>query len=488
MLESVGNNIWLEGAEQGSGSQQEIMALQKAIIANDNVTDVANLQNGAALGKQSLEGTLVKLLWDMKHLVLWNKIQKIKAYAIVEEYSVQDGYGQGTDGFQDQLSISEEADPTLFRDYALVKFIRQVYRVGDIATMVNNITGPEMLAIEAAMRRALRITERSLWFGNSAVFPNSWDGIYAKLNTIGNVENIIDARGANISEEQIRTGAEIINVNYGNVSDLICSNSVKTSIDTLYGPANYRVEQTAHPVNLSIGHSINEFKTSFGNGPITPSIFLNIEGKGVAKTKNSVGVIIEGKTNVKAPDTPSIALAANTGVTGSLFASTGSGGAIAGAYRYRVSAVNDAGESAACAASIGTVVAGGSITITVTPAGTGEVATGYRIYREPTPNSGAGTERFLNEVAIATLTYDDLNTELPGTGIVFMMDLSASGENRSIAFKQLTPMYRQELARLDASKRGFVGLYGTPVFYGMNKIVAIKNVASAAIRSNTLDL
>jgi len=490
-MELIGNNIWLEDAQYGGSNYKEIIALQKALIANEGETDIANLRGGESLQRQSLEGTLVKILWDMKHLVLWNKIQKLKAFSTLEEYSVQDGYGQGTDGFQNQLDIPLEADPSLRRDFALVKYIRQLYRVGDVATMVDTITGPEIIAVEAAMRRSLRIAEKALWFGDSATRPNSWDGVYTKLKDIGNTENIIDVRGRNIEEGDIRTAAEIISINYGTPTDLICSNSVKTSIDTLYGPANYRVEQTNHPTNLSIGHSIVEFKTSFGTGPITPNIFINVEGKGVATTKNAAGAIVEGKTNTNAPDTPTFALAVNAPTqAGSQWAATGDGGAIAGQYRYRVSAINDAGESQAAIAQQATVAAGGSITVNCTVAGTGAAATGFRIYREPTPDAGAGTERLLAEIAVgATPTpYVDLNADLPGTSVVFVLDLSASGSERSMAFKQLVPMYRQPLAKIDASKRGFVALYGTPIFYAINKIVAIKNVASTAIINPELDL
>lgn len=490
-MEMIRNNIWLEDFQSGSDSINDVIKLQKAIIANDGQTDVSALRDGAALGRQSLEGTLVKVLWDMKHLVLWNKIAKLRAFATLEEYTVQDGYGQGTDGFQNQLDIPTEADPTLKRDFALIKYIRQVYRVGDVSNMVNNITSSEMLAIEAAMRRSLRIAEQNLWLGNSAARPNSWDGVYAKILKDGDPDNVIDLRGSAVDEASIRTAAEIITVNYGTPSDLICSNSVKTSIDTLYGPANYRIEQTNNPNVLSIGHSITNFKTSFGNGLITPNIFLNIEAKGVAKIKNAAGVIVEGKTNPKAPDTPSFTLTANAAPqSGSKWKTSGDGGAIAGQYRYRVAAINDSGESAAAAAKQETVAEDGSITISITPAGTGEAATGYRIYREPTPNSGAGTERYMTEVAVAGSPTDvvDLNDDLPGTGIAFMLDLTSSGSARSIAFKQLTPIYKQELARLDASKRGFVGLYGTPIFYAINKIVAIKNVASAGLVNKTLEL
>ena len=75
----------------GSAGSGDIALLQKALEAQQGITDIANLQSVGALQPQSLEGTLALLTHSEKHLTLWRDIPKGNAFSTLEEYSVQTG-------------------------------------------------------------------------------------------------------------------------------------------------------------------------------------------------------------------------------------------------------------------------------------------------------------------------------------------------------------------------------------------------------------
>ena len=488
---SIADKDYFNGTAQSN--QAEIEELRKALLANDTLTDSTAFTDGSALQPQALETTLLMLLFQEDSLLFYKDLHRSQASSTLEEYPIQDGYGTEV-GFVDQLSLPEEDDAELRRAHERVKYIRSVFRVGDVMRLVKQIKNAESIQVQAAMMRVLVKTEKSLFFGDEDMDPNSFNGLYKTVKSRANAQNVIDLRGATLLESDIRTGAEIIKLAYGTASQFYCSTGVGTSIDQLYGPSNYRVNVSDRnrPSEMTVGHKIKGFDTSYGDPMIKRDIFLNKESRGVSLIKNPAdkSQLIEGKKSTKAPDTPTFVLTAEAGPqAGSQWKTTGDGGAIAGAYRFRVSAINSFGEGIAAAADVATVVATGRFKLVITPAGTGEAATAYVIYREPTPNAGngaTGAERFMVEVKKtgATDTFYDLNADLPGTSISFLNDMASTGERRTMTFRQLAPIHKQPLAKIGAYIWGFIALYGTPIIYAPDRIVVFKNVGvERAIRA-----
>lgn len=62
----------------GQASMNDVEALNKALSAGYG-TDVAGLTGGAALRVQSLDKTLMSVIQDNKHFVLFNKLPKAKS-------------------------------------------------------------------------------------------------------------------------------------------------------------------------------------------------------------------------------------------------------------------------------------------------------------------------------------------------------------------------------------------------------------------------
>lgn len=476
----------------GEGSSSEITDLIKALQAQEGVTDIADLQGGGAIQPQSLETQLALLTFQEKHLRLFKDIGIQKAFSTLEEYSVQDGYGT-EGGFVGQLENPEEDDADLKREFAVVKYIRGLWRVSDVLQFSKTITNSEVVQVQAAMMRTLRTLERTLFFGDSSLIPQSFDGLEKTIVTNGDSFQVIDLRGATITEANLKQGAEIITANFGAPTDMYTSLSVQTTIDQIMGNAtNQRlnIEQLGGDGKMALGSSVSEMRTTFGNFNLKPDIFINPEAQGVPVIKDSSGSLVEGATSVKAPATPSFALTPVAAtVVGSLWAASGSGGAIAGEYNYRIVAINQYGKSAAAVAAAATVAASGSMSIAITPGSGAYTVTAYEIYRETIP--GSGVIKFMKTVAAdgSPTTYVDLNTDLSGTSKSFLIDNSTVGELRTMVLSQLAPMHRVEYAKIGPYRWGTVNMYSVPKWYAPRRFVLYKNIGvQKLIKNNVINL
>lgn len=477
----------------GEGNSKDVKDLIKALQAQEGTTDIADLEGGGALQPQSLETQLAMLTFQEKHLRLFKDIGVQKAFSTLEEYSVQDGYGT-EGGFVGQLENPEEDDADLKREFAVVKYIRGLWRVSDVLQYSRTITDAEVVQVQASMMRTLRTLERTLFFGDSALIPQSFDGLEKTIVDKGDSFQVIDLRGGTISEANMKQGAEIISANYGTPTDMYTSLSVQTTIDQIMGNAtNQRlnIEQLGGDGKMALGSSVSEMRTAFGNFNLKPDIFINPEAQGVPVIKNSSGSLVEGATSTKAPAMPTIvATASGSSATGSLWAASGSGGAIAGAYAYRVAAINQYGKSTASVANSDTSVAGESINVVITPGAGAYAATAYEIYRETTP--GSGIMKLMKTVAdsgSATTTHEDLNADLPGTSKSFLIDNTTVGELRTMILSQLAPMHKVEYAKIGPYRWGTVNMYAVPKWYAPKRFVLYKNIGvQKLIKNSVIDL
>jgi len=168
--------------------------------------------------------------------------------------------------------------------------------------------------------------------------------------------------------------------------------------------------------------------------------------------------------------------------------------AFTGDYFYAVSAKNRYGESAltALSDSLVTVAAGKSVDLKFA-AGTGvaEPATGFCIYRSevnPVTALNATPLYKILEVSVAELGngYDggaagivrDRNRKLPYTDEAMMVEWDM---DQVLAWKQLAPMMKMNLAVVAPIQRFMVLCYGTPMLYAPRKMIRFINIGKTIV-------
>jgi hypothetical protein len=486
----------------GSSTQSDVQDLMKSLQAQEGITDVATLTSVGALQPQSLEGTLAFLTFSDKHLTLWKDIPKGTAFSTLEEYTVQTGYGQSGSSWVSQMETPEEADPEWKRETANVKFARELWKVSDVAGMVTTIKDSEVAAKQAATMRLLRNLNRTLYTGDSTLIPNQIDGFAKAIENNGSSDHVKDLRGAAPTQNDFRELTELVVSNYGTAegAGLYCSPGGITTIDQILENVGQSTAQRFMQGNvdqsggISIGFGVNSIKTSFGNIVPKTDIFIagEYEGKGVPKkpTPGNPGVLIEGKTTARAPDTPGIVVTTQGATVPNSKWSDTDFRPSAATYSYRVAAGNAYGLSAAAqpADAAANVVAAGSNTVTITPAATSAFpATYYEVYSEKA--AGDGIYRFVGRVAdsgSATTDFVDLNENIPGTTRMFLLDLTSVGEMRTFMLKRLAALHAKQYARVGEYNWGSVNMYAASLFYAPLRFCMLKNVPVGVVSKNNL--
>lgn len=500
------NNFFHEDAYEGYGasSSEDVRVLLKALEAQEGVTDIANLTSVGALQPQSLEGTLALLTFQNKHLVLLNDVPKGTAYSTLEEYTVQTGYGQ-EGGWVGQMESPLEGDPSAKRKYATTKFLRDMWKISDVSGLVTTIKDAEVWAKQAATMRILRRLNQTLYSGNSAMISEQIDGFEQAITGNGSTDHVRDLRGNSPSQQDFREMAELIASNYGNVdgTNVYLSPGGITAVDQILeqgsGLGTYSAQRFVQGTvgadgGIALGSSVKRIHTTFGTMTPKADIFIagEYENRGVPKRPNPSNpeVLIEGKTSVRAPETPSFALTtiAPT-VSGSLWGSGVRPASGTQTYEYRVAAGNRFGLSAAATAQAATAIsAGGSIEIAITPnVNSTYPATYFEIYSEQV--DGSGKHYFVGRIAASgssVVTYVDLNADIPGTTKAFLLDLTSVGELRTFMLSRLAPLHSKEYARIGEYRWGTVNFYAAVKHYAPRRFAMLKNVGIGVQSSNYL--
>ena len=478
------------GGFAGQASAEELAQLNKALEAQDITgRDTANLTtaSGAPLKVESLEKTLKHITFRESDIRLWKDLPKKPAYNTVEEYNQQTSYGQNRGGWNREGELPEEEDSVFVRRAQLVKYLGVTKSVTHQMTLVNTMIGSVMeRTIKDGTMWILRTLNQGLYFGDENLIPEQFNGFLAQqrrsdawtsLDDYLNSDNVVDMRGAALSESAIESGANTIVENYGLATQLyaapsVCSNFVKN----FYG--NKFIQPNTAALSAGVmGQKVVAFDSQFGQIGLNHDVFFK---KLPSKNASSAA------TSTKAPVAPvwdgSTATNVVASVAGSKFASTD-----AGNVYYAVSAINRYGESTLAIYSTAVTITAGCAVDLKFAAGVGTNApTAYRIYR--TKKGGTATGEFypLFEVSVAELTagYDgaagglvrDMNHFLPDCDQAMLVQF----DNEVVEFAQLAPLMKMDLAVLSPAYRFMILLYGTPFLYAPKKMVRIINIGPKA--------
>lgn len=446
------------GGGFGESSSMELEDLRKALSVGTTLPPTGN----DAIRVESLESTLKLLTFQATNIRLWQMIEKLDAYSTVEEFNQLSAYGSDGGGFSGAGVLPEEEDSTYVRANQLVKYCGTTRNVAHPTTLIRSV--PADIIAQETSNGALWLMGKinsALYNGDATAIPVEWNGLTKQIVDGGG--SVVDLRGAAMTEKAIENGAQTITDNFGMPSKIFSNGKVFSDFAKIY----YGLQRWAQPgaPSGSAGTPITSFTTVNGR--------LDFEADQFVKRG---GIPLLAASSSKAPTAPTIGTYTTPVFAGSLF-----GAADVGAYNYKVSAINQFGESIASAASGGqTVAAGDSVNFTITDGGGANGATAYKIYR--TEKDGTvwyflGYLKARDQIATvyqATTAYVDGNEYLPRCFGGLMLDMSV----QSLSFKQLSPMIKMPLAILGPSIRWMQLLYGTPIVYAPKKNVVYRNIGA----------
>lgn len=466
----------------GNGSMHQIAELQKAMTAGSGSAGVTHgAQTAGALAPlmpESLEATLKVMTYSEKQIKFWRSLFKSQATNTAEEYNRLHQVGTGNSAFISEGALPEEEDSTYSREITMVKFLGTTRRVTHVASIVKTAGIQNAIAQETKNGTLwlMRQIEHSLWYGDSSIIPEQWDGFRKLMLDGGSI--VFDMRGAPLTQDVINGLCGVVRSapNYGQIDTLWTSIGVKSDLANII-----RGDQRAmYGAVVTLGNRIDTMETQHGTLKIEDSVFIR---EGTKAEPNGVG------NSAKRPVAPAaLTLTANAGaVAGSLFKDAGDGvGGVTDLcrYAYSVVAINKFGRSTPVNAVLGGAAqVNGSITVDIT-GGAGVKASGFILYRTKNSDGAAAAHDAANAVEIARIaadsngngTFTDLNVDLPACSDVFGLE----SDPNTLGFKQLAPFTRIPLATIDTSIRWIQVLYGAPVLYRPRHNFVIRNVGRSS--------
>lgn len=467
-----------------------IRELLKSMEANEGISDVAALQGASALQPQSLDGSVVSLLFDESYFKILNRIPRDTVYSTLVEYTQRTSYGRfNRGGFMGQAENPRQADPNFKRRVVDIKFLRELWSVSSVLAASRTITNAEVEAVDAATLRLMETAETAYFFGDSSVIPEEWDGLLATVQQQGTSDQIIDLRGAGFTERILKDSCKGIAQRTGLANDMYVSYNVQNQIDNILGSDQQRYMQNDGSLTYDLGYIIPGFRATFAkSGRVTfvPDIFLNEEEEGVPTVQDASGNVVEGSTSDLAPSVPGVGLTPI--VSGSLNPGEDSQWSATGvapggvSYDYRVASVSRHGASKASVIVQATPPTGGAMDIEITDNSVANFADGFIIYRIVKTGAQAGLIRKMIRIskgAGAVTTHRDLNDDLPGTSTSFLGDFNsrgADGPMRTTRIRELTPFHKTRYSTIGPFFWGATNWYATPIFDAPQKFVIFKNV------------
>lgn len=473
-------NQLMQGIEQGVVTPDEVEALTKAITAGyGGAGKPTDLTYGGVIQTESLETTLKSVTFDMKNLKFWPAISIDKAYNLFEQYNRLTSYGDDASPYIGEGGAPQESDSQYIRDGQRIVFFGKRRKVSHQMTLVRTTVG-DVVAQQAkeGTMDLLKNVEREMYWGHAhftdslgnqsgsmADLPSdsiAMNGLLQQLlrgdqdaqNQSGDFEGygsfestIRDLEGNVITQDDIEELSVILLENFGAPSDIHLEPLALSSFVRQFYP---QFRSAPGLAAQTVGYDVSKVQTTAGTVDLKPNLFLRPRGRARAKA-----------VNANSPALPATFTGADGGAaTGQL---------PAGSYQYRVTEVNDFGESSPrnITAAVTVAAADSSVVLTMPAAQAGTKY--YKVYRAADA-AAVGTAEFIGNYRVGLGAYVDAGNKMPGLGEAFMLDMNAE----CMRFKQLAPLSKINFAIVTTALEFAVVLYGalfvyTPRFNGVWK-------------------
>lgn len=438
--------------------------LSKAFTTGTGITPDTQ-QNAAALRREFLDDEVKMLAFDNSDFTIYPMINKQGVNNTVIKYAVFNQHGRtGHSRFVREVGVASINDPNIRQKTVQMKFLSDTKQQSIAAGLVNNIADPMTILTEDAISVIAKSIEWAIFYGDAALSSDvdqqagiEFDGLH-KL--IDQNTNVLDLRGATLTEAILNKAAVIVGKGYGKATDAFMPIGVQADF-TNNLLDRQRVIQPSQAGGFSTGFAITQFLSS--RGPIT------LHGSTIMENDN---VLVEDRLPQQNAPLPPQGVVATvlTGQAGKFRAED------LGAQSYKVVVFSDEAESVASAAVNATVANatdGVSLAITLQPMYQAQPQF-VAIYRK-----GKETGHYFliaripaSQAVSNVITFVDKNEIIPETTDVFVGEMSP----QVLSLLELLPMMRLPLAQMNATVTFTVLWYGALALYAPKKWVRIKNV------------
>lgn len=462
------------GGEEFAGhSMEELDDLNKALTLGHEYSDTlpGAMTGGVVQTYESLDKTLRLVTYEMKNLKFWPDVPKDQAYNTVEEFDVQNSYGNNASPFFVMGDAPVEKDAGYSRHVAKVKYVGTQRKVHHNLTLVRAAHGPVVAReVKNGTMYILGMQERFLFEASESYSTLEYEGVGSQIVASDtnakfqaeafsgydtNNSVVYDMRGDLLDEDVMEDIALTVLNNFGYPTDMYLDTKAHSDFSRGFFPK----QRIAVPgTQVRGGITVPDFQSSAGVFSLKSTVFRRPR-RGYLTVANHASAPVSPVFSVQpaaAPDALSKFIATD-----------------AGNYFYVASSFNEYGESAATASNVVTVAAGDKVTFTL---GNQASTYGFLIFRSSKGGAATTAEFVMRIVKGATTTaVTDYNDYIPGLSKSYLMKMDSD----NITFKQLAPLMKMDLAIIGTAYRWMQLHYGMPMVFTPRFNVEVRNIGRA---------
>ena len=434
-------------------------ALAKAALDVGFTTDFTQISGGQTVGVVSMDTKMARGTIRPGSFTLYNHLQKTRANQVVDYWPYAESTGGAPpggayQGFASQTSTINTNVGSYHLEYLELKLAVDGRAMTLALAQQNSFVNMGETETANGALSILTSVNWALYWGNPTLYPYQPVG-YAHQIPTGNIysfQTYVNGLTSGISNEQAlfnliyETAGTITNYRrFGQITHAFMSPTTAASMQTLVtAKLDMLVGSTVTPETrgIVVNGDLQGMNTRFGAIQFPIDMLITARDIPLQGQPNDDGTTLAVTSGPTPPAAVGVTVASAT-VAGSDF-----GTSYAGNYRYAVVSSNASmGESTVVVASAAAVIAGGSVTLSITAPAAND-ATVYRVFRSGLGYTGSDPSKFrwIGDVAAVqggSTPFVDVNAHIPGSETLFLFDMDDN--DSAIDYRYLLPLTKIDL-------------------------------------------
>lgn len=427
-----------------------IQSLMKALEAGSYNAAPSTLTQGAALQIEDLSPVMQNVTFQDKHIKMQKSLSVKDAKGTLVQFNRQLSYGIFGGSAQYEGGVGEEDTSDFVRAVVPMAYYSTVRRVTIAANYVTPFDGvkAENRAGDDGAKKLAGDVEFDIFtgqahFSNAGIFDGNPLAVANMPNMVGMDQQIresdSDANTQDLMFSEFGSAESVVLAVDGSLTQSAIEDAGVRSAMNLGSADGLHLDPIAAAQYNKLAHAKERIVLA-GSAQEASGANLKNQWTASGAIAFEVSRFLSGKTGAArsragSPVAPAIATAANVGAGSKL---------VAGTYTYKVTSVNERGESGySTAASQAIVSDGDSVSVTITAVSGAKY---YNVYRSAVGGSAASA-KFIGRIkqGSGNPVFVDLGNKSPGFSTAYLL------EKDTMALYQLAPFSELKLAVSDLS-------------------------------------